>query len=271
MSFDTVEQSAYGGAPAEFFHFVMGSTHWRLTSCDAERTVLDPTLNLYTSAEISRTEAQFSGEDSSGDIGVTLPRDHAIAQLFRIYTPPKPISLVVYALHRSDTADELRIVFTGDVASCDFLDVEGKARLNCYSASGKLRRMVPGIAFTPRCNLVWGSPRCGVNIETYREAADLTAVDGVNLEADVFGTHPDGYWQNGWVERSNGEARTITSHVGTAVVIAAPFIGLEAGETVSVLPGCQHTEAACTAFNNLVNALVWPRIPTRNPVTVGVY
>lgn len=275
MTFDDVEKSDHGGAPHEFFHFQMGSTHWRLTSADADRTIAepadpDPVTELYTAAPITRTEPAFSGEDDTGDITITLPRDHEISQLFRAYTPPRPIMVTVYAQHRSDPDLEVRPLFSGDVASRVLDDAAGLARFACVADGGRLKRMVPGLSFGGRCQLVWGSSGCGIDIELYRESADLTVVSGIELTADVFGTHDDGYWKNGWVERSNGDMRSIVAHVGTSVFLKGQFFDLEAGETVSALPGCEHTFAACRVFNNLVNHIGWPMIPTRNPVSVGV-
>jgi hypothetical protein len=47
--------------------------------------------------------------------------------------------------------------------------------------------------------------------------------------------------------------------------LLAPLIGLEVGDAVSAVAGCQHTYPACQGYDNVVNFQGFDLIPTINP------
>jgi uncharacterized phage protein (TIGR02218 family) len=268
VSFEAQETHPYAGAPIEFFKFSLGSTVWRYTSSDETVSIADPTtVHSYSPAAISRDQADFSQEDSGENVEVRVPLDNPVAALFVAYTPVAPVALTIYAKHRSDA--EIVTAFIGEVLSISF---EGAvAKLTCAPVKQALRRVVPSDVYQSRCNHVLFSAACGLDRAAWKDTAALTTVTGVTLSSATFDARADGFYRNGWVERTNGERRFIVEHVGAALTLMNAFpADLIAGETVIAYAGCDRTEAACTAFANLVNHLGFPRIPTRNPFAGGI-
>lgn len=263
MAFDDQEQHAHGGAPQEFFKFSSGATVWRWTSGDAAETINDGASSEYTPAAISASPMDHSREDSAGNITVRMARDNAVAALFVAYTPPDPVSLVIYTKHRADA--ELRVAFVGEVSAASFGG--GEARLTCSPITQRMKRSVPKVVVQSQCNWALYGTGCGVDAETYKVEGAVDTVTGSVVSVSEFDALADGYFNAGWLEVvATGERRYIVSHVGAAVTLMSPISGLAPADDVIAYPGCERTEAVCASkFNNLLNHLGFARVPTRNP------
>jgi uncharacterized phage protein (TIGR02218 family) len=267
MTFAAKETSGYEGAPLEFYKFTSGATIWRYTSGDVSATIPDPSApNLYTPEPIARDPADFSGEDTAGNVRITVGLANPVAQLFIAYTPPAPVTLTIFRKHRTDA--EVIVEWVGEIVSASFEGAE--ARLTCAPVSGRLLRRVPCLLYQPQCNWPLYSASCGIDKDSWKDAALLSDVTGSTITSTTFDARADGWYVNGWVERTNGERRFVVNHVGAVLTLMSPFIGLEAGETVTAYAGCQRTEAECISkFDNLAKFMGWSRIPTRNPYSGG--
>lgn len=264
MSYDSQEKSVYGGAPVELFFFTQGGTVWRYTSADSTQTYNGAT---YAPEVISRGQIDQSQEEHAGSMEVILPRDHDIAGLFISYLPVEPVSITIYRFHRGDAG--VVTIFTGKVASIAFQGSE--ARLLCQPVSEAFRRRIPWQVYQSQCNLALFSTTCGVDKTVYRVRAAIMAVGTDTLTSSDFGTKTDGWFNNGYVQRDNGEVRWIIDHEGNVITLMNPFADLAAGESVYAYAGCDRTESICSSkFNNLVNHLGFARIPTTNPYESGI-
>lgn len=264
MSYDTEEKSRYSGAPVEFFKFTYGATTLRQTSGDAAASIADPsTSHEYMPAAISRTEMDHSSEDSAGDIRVTVELDHAVAVLFRDYLPTTPVALTIYRRHRGDS--EVVVEFIGTVTSV--AADETHAVLTCAPISQLFKRQLPALPFQRPCPYALYGAGCTVDKTGFKDTATLSFVDGVTIKSTTFDARADGWYENGWVERANGQRRMVVKHFGDSLTLVAPFsTDLVAGASVDAYAGCDRTEATCaTKFNNLVNHLGFARIPNKNP------
>lgn len=264
MTFRQHEDSRHSGAPQEFFLFAMGTTAWRVTSGDAPVVLTDPDPETYEPLAMSCDQLTFGEEDTAGDVTITIPCDHAIAQLFVGGGPSVPLRVVARTLHRADADAEIHVAFTGEVIACDF---EGPAaRLKCAPMFGKLRRLTPGIAYQAQCAWVLFGAGCSLNADDFQATGTVTAVSGRQVTAVVFGTQADGWWRGGWIKFADGRRRFVVAHTGTTVTLMNVQPGLAPGDAFDVWPGCDRTEAVCAAkFSNLVNHMGFPRIPHRNP------
>lgn len=268
MTYDEHEKSLEGGEPIECYRFAVGATVYRWTSSDDNVAIGSET---YTPEQITREGADFGSEDDSGSIKVTVLRSNAVAQLFVSYAPVAPIALVVYRLQHA--ADDMVVMFSGKAAAVTF---DGsKAVLLCLPMTHVLTRNVPRLVFQGRCNWPLYSVGCGFPKDTLRHSGTVDAVDGLKVSSSTLGMHAYGYWDFGWIEiTATGERRYITGHDpadADSVFVQSAFPSLPVGTAIRVYPGCDKTEAMCSAkFNNLVRHLGFPRIPTANPYKTGV-
>lgn len=257
--YETYERSTSDGCPVECYLFTSGATAYRYTSAD-EPIVLS--TGTYAPTVVIRDGADFSAEDTTGNITVRIPRNDPVALLGVAYVPPSPVTLTVYRKHRGDP--ETIVYWQGRVVSWAFDGPE--CSLTCAPISQVFRRRVPSILFESQCNWALYGSGCTVAKVSFKDSGTVSAVDGVTVRAVVFGTRPAGWYTNGWVELASGERRFVVDHVGDAVTIMSAFSSLSVGAAVDAYAGCDRTEAVCAAkFNNLVNHLGFPRIPTRNP------
>jgi uncharacterized phage protein (TIGR02218 family) len=276
VTFEEKELSQFGGAPTEFFKFRMGATVWRFSSSDVSTYIDEPGGEAgasYDCAAITREAADYSQEDNSANVTVTVARDNAVAQLFLAYVPVLPVHLTIYARHRSDLDEEAIIVFVGRVLSCNFTGAE--ARLTCAWVTQTLQRRVPSIVASRRCAHVLFDAGCTLDQGDWNDAATLSSVDGVTIVSATFDARSDGWYLNGWVQINggpgDGERRFVVGHLGDTLTLMNPFpAGVIAGATVKAFAGCQRTLAECAdKFDNLVNHLGFDAIPKRNPYSGG--
>lgn len=247
------------GAPVECYKFVQGSNTYRWTSADVSVTLTDGT---FTPTTIQRDALDFSQEDTAQNLSIHVPKDNAIATLGRAYNPPTAVTVTIYRKHRDDP--EEIILFVGKVMSWQLKGPE--AELICAPISEVFRRRVPSIVYQGPCNWTLYGVGCGIAKASFKTSGFVSAVAGTTIRASAFSSHPDGWFTNGWAELASGERRFIVAHVGDQITVQPAFTGLAAGTAIDAYAGCDRTEATCAAkFNNLVNHLGFPRIPTRNP------
>ena len=268
MTFDAKEKSTYGGEPVECYRFAISVNVWRFTSSDTIAVISEAgAVQNYTPLAIRRDGFEFSEEEGGGAVKLRLPRDNEVALLFVPYTPSDPVALTIYTFHRDDS--EVAIAFVGKIVSADF--TEHEAILTALPTRSVLSRRLPRLSYQGQCNWPLYSVPCGVDKALFKIDGILSAASGADVQATNWGAKPDGYFTNGFVQRSTGERRFVIAHVGTTLTLMAPFFGLVLGETLSAFAGCDRTETTCSSkFSNLTNHLGFPRIPQRNPHEKGL-
>ena len=268
MTFDTREQSTYGGAPVELYEFTCGVLSWRYTSADVSSlpAVIGGDLP-FVPAVISRGDIDQSDEDSQGSLEITVLRTCPVAQLFLPDLPAAPVKLTLWRMHRGDT--DVIQSWAGEIAAVQFAG--STAKLTGIPVSRTLRRQVPGTTFQSQCNWVLFSPQCALAKASYKVVGTLTAVSGQTITAAAFGAHPDGYFNGGWVESLSGETHWIVQHVGNVLTLMTPFVAAAVGWTINAYPGCNRTIAACAAFGNLQHHCGFSFTPSNNPFVGGIF
>jgi uncharacterized phage protein (TIGR02218 family) len=259
MTYDAREKSRYSGRPVECYRFTQGVNQYLYTSADQPITLASGTYNPEI---ISRTPLDQSAEQSAGNSQVSLPRDNAVAKLFIAYLPISPVALTIFRVHFAD--GEVKTIFTGKITTSLFQGAQ--ATLTAAPISAVFKKQIPGTVYQSQCNHALYSPGCTVDKNSFKVAGVITVVSGADVQAAAFASKPDGWFNNGWLERSNGDVRFIMNHVGSTLSLMSVFPGLAASETLKAYAGCQRTEAICASkFSNLVNFLGFTRIPTKNP------
>lgn len=263
MTYDARETSQDGGEPIELFRFVHGGLVYTYTSADVEQVRDGET---YTPEPMHRSQLELDGESLKGAIEITVPRTNPVAAPFVAYAPEPPITVTVIQQHRSESEE---LVGTWEIGQATF---DGAVvRFTCVPADAVFRRRIPRNTYQGQCNWALYSPQCGINKDLFKTTGTVTVVAGLTIQASAFAAQPDGWFNNGWVQRATGERRWIVKHLGAVLTLLSPFVGLAVNEVVDAYAGCERTEVACdTKFGNLVNHLGFPRIPTRNPFGSGI-
>lgn len=262
MTFDVRERSRFLGQPIEGYRFAQGSNLWFYTSAD--RTITLP-AGVFSPEAISRSELDFSQEDTGETVELTLPRANPVPALFIGDLPSTPIWVTIYRAHRGDEALAVTI-FSGKVVRVRF--EESEAILTGASLMSMLSRTVPILAMQTPCNHVLYSAACGANPTACRDLVTVTSVSGATVVSSGFALRPNQWYQSGRLESATGETRFIVDHQGNTVKLISPMPKLASLDQVYAYWGCDHLESTCrNKFSNIINHLGWSRLPGRNPFT----
>lgn len=258
MTFDAIEKSGSLAEPYELFLFQGTGISFALTNAEEPITYLG---HIYTPTPISRTESEQSNEVVSGQLKVTLPKDHPLAAMMIPYLPSSTIAVTIYGSHHySDT--ETVVLFTGSVASARFTD---ECELTCNSAAYLLQRKIPAQLYQAPCSHIFGDPGCGAALVDHAFAGEITAIDatGTVLTIPAFASLPDplraGYIQIG------DEFRMIVDQSGETITIISAIEGLAAPAACRATAGCNLDFASCTHYKRTISFLGFDLIPTINP------
>ena len=261
MSYDAIEKSNASSKPYELFLFEGTGIEMAVTSADQAISYLS---HVFSPATISRTEVDQSSEVQSGQIKVYVPKDHPIAQLFIAYLPTSPVSLTVFGSHYGDS--ETGVVFSGTVASAHFTD---ECEIVCNSDQYRLESKIPRIEYQSACPHIFGDEGCTVDLATvtYVGAVSAISADGLTITVPAFAGLPHPL-KAGFLRRGN-DVRMIVDQGGsggaTFVVLIAAITGMEIGDSVEGVAGCQQTFDSCVEYNNVDNFLGFDLIPLVNP------
>lgn len=102
----------------------------------------------------------------------------------------------------------------------------------------------------------FGDQRCGVNLTNYSHDATISMVsDALRFTVDLSPAKADNYFRNGTVYWRTGNnklyEREIKGNVGNAIELAEPMpLEVEAGDTITLIAGCDRSRAACKSFAN---------------------
>lgn len=266
MGYEERETSVYEGDPVECYQFTRGPDEWLFTSADSPVTL--PVIGTFTPAAVVAGGIELREEDSKGGVEIQLPRTSPVTAPFVSAPPVEKTWVRVYRAHRGAEDDHV-CIFLGWI---DGAPIQGSVAVaKCVSILSAFKRRVPGLAATVKCNHALYGAGCGVNREDFRVSVTVIGVSGAFVMSDDFGTREDGWFQGGYLERSNGDRRFIVYHVGGTVQLMSPFPDLATSEVVSAYAGCDLTREVCLArFNNVANFLGFEHMPLRDPHTQRV-
>jgi uncharacterized phage protein (TIGR02218 family) len=262
MSYDGIEQSAAQSQPFELYKFVTGTQSFFFTSADQTISYLGQN---YTPVTIRRTEAEHSAEVTSGQLKIYVAPTSPIAQLLIPYLTPTPMFITIFGGHYGDT--EVVTLFSGKVSSAA---IETECELIVNSDQYILQRKIPKQGFQSPCVHIFGDPGCGINLALFTTSGAVSAIsaDGLTITVSAFAglahSLAAGYFKRGT------DVRMITAHAGNQVTLLSPISGLNVGDAVTGVAGCQLTYAACQSYNNVPNFLGFDLIPMTNPFTEAI-
>jgi len=274
--FDDFELSRRGAKPTHLFRFTRQGVVWRYAATERDVTIGGFT---YTAAAIARSEIKQTIEKAQDSITVTLPYNRnpagtapptqPLGDNWYPYTPGDTVGVVCMATHLTDPDQQLIVEWMGQVGQPKFTD--GKLELTCVPTSsiGKAQRQ--GAKWQIACwKTVYSTGLRGCNLDRTGQtlAATLSAVSGLTLTAAAFGTAPLSL-AGGSLEYTSTsgivQRLSIMAHSGTSITLLSGAADLAVGLTVSVVPGCPRTWAACDARGNTVNYGGAIYKPVKNP------
>lgn len=259
MSYDAVEQSQYGSQPYELYKFAGVGFSFRLAAGDEEITYLG---EIYSPATVTRSDLEMSNEVVSGQLKITITKDHPLAQMLLPYLPSSPIAVTVFGGHYVDGDAETVVLFTGNVASSRFTD---QCEIVCNSAQYLLQRQIPQQLYQAPCSHVFGDPECGADLVAHTFTGTVSAIDstGTILTVPAFASIPDSL-KAGYIRFGN-DFRMVVAHSGSTVTLLASFTGLATGGTIFGTAGCNLDFSSCSHYGRTISFLGFDLVPTINP------
>lgn len=285
MSHDARESSRSLGAPIQLYLFEGGGVETSDFSAgpfgpyaytDAEEAVVrthndDPLV--FEPVAVARGAISTSGTTDKTTLDVRLQDDVALADEFKVYPPSQPVNLTIFEGHIGEDPDTFQATWAGKMVSYKFVGIE--LQLVCEPITSALRRPIL------RRNWQYSCPHAlyGDQCKASRPAATLTSTvesigtARIGLPAGWNGPHAPAKYIGGMVgwtrEGGVSELRAIRrlSDSDLTVHLAGPTPGLEVGDTVQVILGCNRLMGDCsTLHNNILNFGGQPWIPTQNPI-----
>lgn len=158
--------------------------------------------------------------------------------------------------------------FEGRVATVE--PQGGSVVLRCKSELDALNVLLPKFPLQPQCGNAVYDANCGLSRAAFTVAG---AADGSPTKTSIHTSsaaviaNGAGYYNLGVLQftsgANNGQKRCVQSWDGATFTMALPFASApKAGDTFTVYPGCDRSEARCLSpFNNLAQFRGAPHIP----------
>jgi len=152
----------------------------------------------------------------------------------------------------------------------------GQVTLNKNQFTAELRGMAQklqeytGDIVSPLCGANFGDTRCTINLTPFTVTGSVTAVTNNMLFSASSLTQGANYFTNGkitWTSgNNNGRQMEIKAFLNKTVTLALAMSNdILAGDTFSIVAGCDKTNATCqNTFNNLINFRGFPSVPGMN-------
>lgn len=283
MTFNAIESSRSQGTPVDLYLFRYGSAvNAFYAYTDAEYPVVYDGIE-YQPIPIQRGNVTGSGTLDKSALTINTPIDTGISNLFRVYPPGQPVTLIVRQGHLNDPDNEFLVIWSGRVLQCE--RDGGEATLTCEPVSTSMRRSGLRRHYQISCPHVLYGPQCRAN-----KLAATTTQQTVQVEPTRV-TMPDGWsgsinpqkYLGGLVEWTTGngpESRTILRIIDLkTLVLSGPTTGLTAGAMVNVVLGCNHQmgvgpqpEGDCLPLHDNIHNFggqAW--IPLSNPINTNPF
>lgn len=264
MSYDFVESSNHSAAPAALYSFSIGSTEWLYTNVDEEIVVDGKT---YVPLAISDSGQVQSGDIRNDDMTVTIPKSTPLVELFKGTPPSEGVWLTLRRQNQGEP--DAPVVWVGWISNVKIVSA-GAAEVVCRMLTSTLDRNGLRLSWSRGCPHALYDTGCRVNKDLHATDVEIESLTGTSLASADLEPLADGYLAGGFIEWElfDGvmERRAIESNADGALVLLGTTDGLEAGNIVTVYPGCDRTTSTCeTKFNNLLNYGGFPHMPGKSP------
>jgi hypothetical protein len=215
-------------------------------------------------------EIKDSASNADGEVEITLPSNTPVAEAFQGGVPDAEWTVQIYMGHDGDAG--VIELWKGLIITASFEDLSGTnashTKLTCKSRLGALYQSALPYRFGSSCQHSVYRGGCNLNQTANSFEYPLIAVDGLQLQATGFASHPDGEFANGFI-RLGSAYRAVSAHVGNTVTLSRPLPLAGVGSLVTIFRGCDRSKARCIYLGNFSNIFRFD-IPTRNIFKEGV-
>jgi len=231
----------------------------------------------YTAIEIERSSILTAVGERNEILTVTMPASHDFPDNFLSIVPGQIATLVIKRLHRTDAADEVKVIWYGRVQSVAFIENGNKASLAVKTIENSINNQIPRRTYQSLCNFVLFDTDCGIASSSFRFVGTVSVVSGNMMTIPGLTAAKGDEWSTGgYVALGSSEYRLIlkqkNSVLGTDVVeLLLPFPSNMVGKSVDVFAGCNHQIAVCgSKFSNVpqFGGCAW--VPTKNIFMTGI-
>ena len=270
MTYAAPETSIQDANPVELFTFTRDNSTWNYTSASADYT--DTTVSphvTYTSASIDAGNVEASNEDLRNSLKLTVSREFAIAELFRVAAPTDVVAVTIRRLHRDDGTPV--VAWMGRVLSCTTSGAE--AVIQCEPLTISLKRTGLRQLYQRSCPHVLYGAGCGLDKADWDTSATVATISGLTITVGALMagmSYGGGFIE--WIDGNGNTERRFIESVSTSgspetntLMLTQAFVGLATSDTITVYPGCAHNTTSCNdEFSNIINYGGWPYIPVKN-------
>jgi hypothetical protein len=271
-TYDSREKSGALSEPIEFYDFFRndggGETHWRYVASQETLSFLG---DLYGALPgLSRSDIQQTGETTSMQVTVTVPRDAEVALAVRGLCSTGAVQLVIWRAQRGLTDDLAKEIFRGEITDPVF---EGSmAALTCSSEESAWGDALCRVAYSRTCPYMLYDVLCSADAEAASFAGAITAIstDGLTVTVDEVGSPVDHlgadslFYQTGCIVRGADRA-FVTKQLLHVLTLQTPLEGALVGDPVQLVGGCDRTTLGCISHNNIERFGGFTKIPVISP------
>lgn len=261
MTFDARETADLGGQPILLLKFVRQTASWCYTTADRVITFQGQS---YTPAAIGLSSIKQGQELQQQTLTLSAPPDLDVLDQYQSTPPADAVNLTIFGLHYGDASPVA--LWIGRIVSPKWTRPE--VQISCEPISTMMRATGLRLRWGRNCTYALYGPGCGLNAADYAITGTLSAVSGVSLTADAFGSVDSGSLAGGYLEWTNAlgilDRRSIDAHAGTVITVAFGGSELVKGLAVKAYPGCDHTMTGCALFKNTDNYGGCPNLPDQN-------
>lgn len=264
MSFESVERSQEDGKPYEKYRFQYGPG---ADDCYKYTNAIED-LSDFLATPIKREVYRTSGKAERDQLQITLPADSDLGNLILPYPVPQPVEVTIWQGHFDTTPD--MVIWVGRVLSNAY--VKKEVQLSCESTLISLKRLGLRRRWQFGCPYPLYGQGCFADRDAFTTEATIVSItDGVpTFAAGWEGPFVRGKFVGGmiqWQSPYGREFRMIRDVTTTRVLFNGVIRGMEPGDTVKLILGCNHKMNDCLdTFDNIANFGGDPWIPYENPV-----
>lgn len=283
MAFQDYEGSQNKGQPVELYLFRYGeaaSQYYAYTNSTREVVLDAGTASevVYKPIAVTRGAISVEGNPTDTTLTIEVARSSEIAELFRVYPPPRVVTLVIRNGHipnEDDSAEflagaQFQVIWSGRIKQ------DGRpganVTLSCEQSGTALKR--PGL----RIHYQWPCPAALYGSRCKADKGAATTVATVQSYSSNRIT-PLGVWIPWprsiedyigglleWEGAYGTDYRTIMNFDGSELILNAPLRDITNGQTIKLILGCTHTLEGCGRLHsNFQNYAGQPFIPKNNP------
>lgn len=238
----------------------------------------------YRAVPLQIGEITSSGTLDQATLGITVPQDSGIADLFRLRPPSAVVTVIIRQGHVNDLDADFIVGWSGRVTGFEVDAATDEASLGCEPISTSMQRTMLRRHWQYGCPLVLYGPQCRASRAASTVTRVVLGVSGAIVSFDPAWESASRRvkYQGGMAEwfDLNGRRevrRILNCFPDGKVQLGNAADGLSAGGSVNLILGCNHKtgipslhdDGDCTPlFNNILNFGGDPWIPLENPVGI---